>query len=138
MPTVFGREHEVSAGRCVLKASDGVGEARQPQACCASDGGWPSGLAGQDEIPNHRKLRRSRALVVSVAAKGPLPAGQVGSLAAHIDEHLLRWAMQKFKRLRRRPKKAWEWLHAARRREPRLFAHWCLLPLTDRRPVGAV
>ena len=28
--------------------------------------------------PNHRKLRRLRAGVVSVAGKGPLSAGQVG------------------------------------------------------------
>ena len=47
------------------------------EACCASDGGWPSGLAVQAESSNHRKLLRSRAVVVSVAAKGPLPAGQV-------------------------------------------------------------
>jgi RNA-directed DNA polymerase len=60
------------------------------------------------------------------------------SLAAHIDEHLVRWAMQKFKRLRHSPKKAWEWFCAARRREPRLFAHWVLVPLTPSRPVGAV
>src|SRR5919198_6670834 len=33
------------------------------------DGGWPSGIALQGEIPNHRKLRRSRAGVVSVAGK---------------------------------------------------------------------
>ena len=29
------------------------------------------------------------------------------SLAARIDEHLVRWAMQKFKRLRGRPTRAW-------------------------------
>ena len=60
------------------------------------------------------------------------------SLAAHIDEHLVRWAMQKFKRLRHSPKKGWEWFCAARRREPRLFAHWVLVPLTPSRSVGAV
>ena len=32
------------------------------------------------------------------------------SLAARIDEHLVRWAMQKFKRLRGRPTRAWRWL----------------------------
>jgi hypothetical protein len=31
---------------------------------------WPSGFAVQAGIPNHRKLRRLRAGVVSVAAKG--------------------------------------------------------------------
>jgi RNA-directed DNA polymerase len=56
-------------------------------------------------------------------------------LGRRIDEHLVRWAMQKFKRLRRKPSRAWEWLNAIRRREPRLFAHWQLLA---GRPVGAV
>ena len=43
----------------------------------ASDGGWPSGFAVQARIPNHRKLRRSRAVVVSVPGKGPARPGQV-------------------------------------------------------------
>jgi retron-type reverse transcriptase len=34
--------------------------------CCARDGGRPSGAALQGEAPNHRQLRRSRAVVVSV------------------------------------------------------------------------
>ena len=69
---------------------------------------------------------------------GAFSRSTLGSLAAHIDAHLLRWAMQKFKRLRRSPIRAWDWLHAARRREPHLFAHWWMLPLTRGRPVGAV
>jgi Retron-type reverse transcriptase len=60
------------------------------------------------------------------------------SLGWHIDQHLLRWAMQKFKRLRGRIAKASAWLDAARQRQPRLFAHWHLLSPTHGRPVGAV
>jgi group II intron reverse transcriptase/maturase len=60
------------------------------------------------------------------------------SLARHIDEHLVRWAMQKFKRLRGKLARAWDWLIAARQRKPGLFAHWVMLPLTLSRPVGAV
>ena len=60
------------------------------------------------------------------------------SLAARIDEHLVRWAMQKFKRLRGRPTRAWRWLDTVQRRQPTLFAHWHLLPSTTRRTVGAV
>src|SRR5882672_12618401 len=48
------------------------------RACCASDGGRPSGLAvtgGESKPPQAASGRK--ALVVSVAAKGPLPAGQV-------------------------------------------------------------
>ena len=37
---------------------------------------WPSGIALQGEVPNHRKLLRSRAVVVSVAEKAGLsPSG---------------------------------------------------------------
>ncbi|MCP4961416.1 MAG: hypothetical protein GY925_19395 [Actinomycetia bacterium] len=55
-----------------------------------------------------------------------------------IDEHIVRWAMQKYKRLRGQPTKAWRWLNAARERQPRLFAHWHLLAPTQRRTAGAV
>jgi RNA-directed DNA polymerase len=63
---------------------------------------------------------------------------ELSFLAQRIDEHLVRWAMHKFKRLRGRPAWAWAWLTAVRRREPTLFAHWHLLPVTRSRPVGAV
>ena len=48
------------------------------RACCASDGGRPSGLAvtgGESKPP--QAASGQKALVVSVAARGPLPAGQV-------------------------------------------------------------
>jgi RNA-directed DNA polymerase len=49
---------------------------RLPMWCCARDGGWPSGIALQGEVPNHRKLLRSRAVVVSVAETAGLsPSG---------------------------------------------------------------
>jgi RNA-directed DNA polymerase len=57
------------------------------------------------------------------------------SLALRIDQHLVRWAMQKFKRLRRNPPGAWAWLNAARQQIPRLFAHRHLLPLAPNRPA---
>jgi len=60
------------------------------------------------------------------------------SLARRIDEHLVRWAMHKFKRLRGKPSRAWDWVAAARQRQPKLFAHWHLVSLTRGRPVGAV
>ena len=37
--------------------------------CCTRDGGWPSAVALQGEIANHREVRRSRAGVLSVAEK---------------------------------------------------------------------
>jgi len=59
-------------------------------------------------------------------------------LATRIDQHLLRWAMQKFKRLRGKYMRAWDWLNAVRQREPDLFAHWTFASRTSGRPAGAV
>ena len=69
---------------------------------------------------------------------GAFYRSELATLALRIDEHLIRWAMHKFKRLRGKTAKAWAWLNAVRQREPRLFAHWHLLPTTRGRPVGAV
>ena len=48
-------------------------------------------------------------------------------IALRIDQHLVRWAMQKYKRLRGRPERAWAWLEAVRQHQPALFAHWHLI-----------
>ena len=69
---------------------------------------------------------------------GAFYRSELAILADRIDEHLVRWAMHKFKRLRGRPSRAWEWLRAVQRRQPRLFAHWHLLRPSTGRPVGAV
>jgi len=50
---------------------------------------WPSGFAVQAENSNHRKLRRLRAGVVSVAVEGPLSAGQVCDEKTNMCEPLL-------------------------------------------------
>jgi len=68
---------------------------------------------------------------------GAFYRSEVSFLAKRIDEHLVRWAMQKYKRLRRRPVAAWQWLASVRLRQPRLFAHWHLVTSTASRPVGA-
>jgi RNA-directed DNA polymerase len=41
-----------------------------------------------------------------------------------INHYLMRWATQKFKRLRRRRHRAWERLGDVASRYPNLFAHW--------------
>ena len=46
------------------------------------------------------------------------------SLLENINEHLARWAMRKFKRLRGRPRRARRLLAVIAAREPNLFAHW--------------
>ena len=58
-------------------------------------------------------------------------------LAWRINDHLVRWAMQKFKRLRRSAAKAWAWLEKVRQHLPALFAHWQLFRPTGGRLVGA-
>ena len=78
-----------SAPTCVLKWSDDDVEDRQHEACSTSDGGRPSGFAVQAEIPNHRKLRRLRAGVVSVAVEVPRVAGQVCDEKTNMCEPLL-------------------------------------------------
>jgi len=55
----------------------------------------------------------------------------------HIDSHLVRWAMRKYKRLRGRPKRARKLLVDVFAREPELFAHWRLTHARDGM-VGAV
>ena len=58
-------------------------------------------------------------------------------LAWRINEHLVRWAMQKFKRLRGRYARAFDWLVRVHHYQPDLFAHWQLAPPLRGRPVGA-
>ena len=70
-------------------------------------------------------------------ATGAFYRSELYSLALRIDQHLVRWAMQKFKRLRNKPSKAGDWLDAVRQHQPRLFVHWYMLPRTNSRPVGA-
>ena len=86
---LVGETAEYSAPTCVLKGSDDDVEDRQHDPCCASDGGRSSGVAVQAEIPNHRKLRRSRAGVVSVAVDVSLSAGQVCDEKTNVCEPLL-------------------------------------------------
>jgi len=69
---------------------------------------------------------------------GRFHRSELYSLAWRIDEHLVRWAMRKFKRLRGKSARARDWLDAARLRQPRLFAHWLLASPTNGRSVGAV
>lgn len=69
---------------------------------------------------------------------GAFYRSELYSLARRIDEHLVRWAMHKFKRLRGKSSRAWDWVAAARQRQPKLFAHWHLVSPARRRPVGAV
>jgi hypothetical protein len=57
--------------------------------CCMSDGGWPSAVALQGEAANHRKVLRSKAVVLSVAGKGAPSARQVGAGKANESDPLM-------------------------------------------------
>ena len=59
-------------------------------------------------------------------------------LAYRIDQHIIRWARHKFKRLRYSPVRAWAWLAAVKQREPGLFVHWQGVPPPKGRPARAV
>jgi RNA-directed DNA polymerase len=41
-----------------------------------------------------------------------------------LDYFLVRWAQRKYKRLRGRYMRAWDWLRRVKARQPTLFAHW--------------
>jgi RNA-directed DNA polymerase len=45
----------------------------------------------------------------------------------HLNGHLVRWAMRKYKRLRRHHRRAEHWLGGIADRDQRLFAHWQML-----------
>ena len=80
---------ELWAPTCVLKGSDDDVEDRRHDPCCASDGGRSCGVAVQAEIPNHRRLGRSRAGVVSAAVDVSLLAGRVCDEKTNMCEPLL-------------------------------------------------
>ncbi len=48
------------------------------------------------------------------------------SLLRNINEHLVRWARRKYRRLHNSRKQGFRFLHGVARREPGLFAHWRL------------
>jgi RNA-directed DNA polymerase len=58
-------------------------------------------------------------------------------LAWRINEHIVRWAMQKYKRFRRHAARAFTWLVRVHQHHPALLAHWQLAPPLRGRPVGA-
>ncbi len=94
--------------------------------------------------------RRSTSDLASIAAEiNPQVRGWLGYYGAfyrselhflgwRIDQHLVRWARHKFKRLRYTPVRAWAWLAAVKRREPGLFVHWQSKPPPTGRPARAV
>ena len=76
------RQREATGNMIIVRfADDRVPRThlRKEVRCCARDGGRSSGAGRQGQAPNHRKLRRSRAVVVSVAEKAELDSVRYGS-----------------------------------------------------------
>ena len=76
-------------GKCVLKVEWGDGEGCQHEACCAGDGGWPSGIAdsGGDPKPPHAASVKSWGR--ERCGKGPPRVGQVCDGKTNMCEPLL-------------------------------------------------
>jgi RNA-directed DNA polymerase len=54
-----------------------------------------------------------------------------------IDLYLVRWAQNKYKRLRRCTNRAWQWWERVRAQAPNLFAHWTIVKRAKSRVMGA-
>jgi hypothetical protein len=54
-----------------------------------------------------------------------------------LNQHLMRWACRKYRRLKRRERRAMAWLAQIARRSPRMFAHWRLGARPDGWAMGA-
>jgi RNA-directed DNA polymerase len=59
-------------------------------------------------------------------------------LLRRLNQHLVRWACRKYKRLKRRERHAMRWLAEVARRAPYLFAHWRFGLRPDGWAMGAV
>ena len=81
MLDVLDKELETRGHRFVRYADDCVPRThrRKKVRNCVRDGGRSSGAGRQGQAPNHRKLRRSKAEVVSVAEKAGLDPVRYGS-----------------------------------------------------------
>ena len=72
--------------------------------------------AGESPVPGNR--RRARY--------GRFYKSMLYPTLRRINDYLVRWAMQKYKRLHRHANRARRWLQSVARRAQGLFAHWRL------------
>ena len=97
----------------------------------------PDKITGMSRKVASWKMHRRTNLTLNDIAKEVNPAlrgwltyftvfypSMVIPLCKRIDRCLMRWARNKYKRLKRSDKRAREWLRGVRERAPRLFAHW--------------
>ena len=81
LATLRARQAEIEAALlpCAMNVEGSRAVEGGLKRCCIGDGGGPSAAALQGEAANHRKVRRLRAGVLSVAGKGETRARQVES-----------------------------------------------------------
>ena len=109
-------------------------------------GGWKRGATTVDaKDPGGETLgvsaktyRRATPPRQSSTLHGRFYKSMLYPLLRRINDHLVRWAMRKFKRLRRREKRARLFLVSVARRSPGLFAHWRFGLKPDGWTMGAV
>lgn len=97
-----------------------------------------AGTAMRQELRSWRLHRRSDKTLADLARMvnaivqgwinyyGRFSPSRLYPTLRHINTYLVRWAMGKYKRLRRRHRRARQLLADVARREPGLFAHWRL------------
>ena len=69
---------------------------------------------------------------------GAFYCSELHFVVRRIDEHIVRWVMQKFKRQRGKLAKARAWREAVQQHQPRFFDHWVRVSPPQGRSVGAV
>src|SRR5450631_691745 len=85
--------------------------------------GW--GLQRLNRYDLGELLARIRSVLVGwVRYYGLFHPSSLQSALKTLDHDLVRWAQRKYKKLRGRCMRAWDWLRALRQREPTLFPHW--------------
>jgi hypothetical protein len=72
----------------------------------------------------------------SCSCYGAFYRSELSFLAWRINEHLIRWAMHKFKRFRGKYARAADWLQKVYQHQPDLFAHWQLMGVHQRPGCG--
>jgi len=102
-------------------------------------GSWRRGSpAGHLRVPGRCAGKRHHNGLVGTQPAGHLQPRQLPTrhgrfyksrlypILRRINDYLVRWAMQKYKRLHRHADRARRWLHAVAGRAKALFAHWRL------------
>ena len=94
--------------------------------------GW--GLSRLSRYDLDELLTRFRPVLVGwVRYYGLFHPSSLQRALKSLDHHLVTWAQSKYKKLRRRCMRAWDWLRALRQRAPTLFPHWSAAIMTTGR-----